>query len=208
MLRLRTKCNEYVKNHPYAAGAVLALVAAVVFSGVLSNGFVYDDGKQLLENPFVRNPHLWWRIFTGSVWSFLGAAAETNFYRPLHIFSYWLIWRVAGPNPFAYHLFQWILYLATAVVVFHIGREMTRNDWAAFAGCLLWVLHPLHVEAVAWIASVPEMGCGFFYLLAFLLFLHAERATSGRVARHAVAALVYFPALFFKEAAFEFSLCF
>ncbi len=63
-----SKCNEHVKNHSYAAGAVLALVAAVVFSGVLSNGFVYDDGKQLLENPFVRNPHLWWRIFTGSVW--------------------------------------------------------------------------------------------------------------------------------------------
>ena len=94
-----SKCNEYVKNHSYAAGAALALVAAAVFSGVLTNGFVYDDGKQLLENPFVRNTHLWWRIFTGSVWSFLGAAAETNFYRPLHIFSYWLIWASQGLTP-------------------------------------------------------------------------------------------------------------
>ena len=201
-----SNCNEYVKNHSYAAGAVLALVAAVVFSGVLSNGFVYDDGKQLLENPFVRNPHLWWRIFTGSVWSFLGAAAETNFYRPLHIFSYWLIWRVAGPNPAAYHFFQWILYMATGLVVFQIGRELLGNDLAAFAGSLLWLLHPLHVEAVAWIASVPEMGCGFFYLLAFRLFLRAEKAGSWRVARHALAVLAYLPALFFKEAAFSFPL--
>jgi tetratricopeptide (TPR) repeat protein len=203
---LLSKGNEYVKNHSYAAGAVLALAAAVVFSGVLSNGFVYDDGKQLLENPFVRNPHLWWRIFTGSVWSFLGAAAETNFYRPLHIFSYWLIWRVAGPNPAAYHFFQWILYMATGLVVFQIGRELLGNDLAAFAGSLLWLLHPLHVEAVAWIASVPEMGCGFFYLLAFRLFLRAEKAGSGRVARHALAVLAYLPALFFKEAAFSFPL--
>ena len=201
-----SKYNEYVKNHSYAAGAMLALVAAVVFSGVLSNGLVYDDGKQLLENPFVRNAHLWWRIFTGSVWSFLGAAAETNFYRPLHIFSYWLIWRVAGANPAAYHFFQWILYMATALVVFQIGREMLGNDLAAFAGSLLWLLHPLHVEAVAWIASVPEMGCGFFYLLAFRLFLRAEKARSRRLARHALAALAYFPALFFKEAAFSFPL--
>jgi tetratricopeptide (TPR) repeat protein len=203
---LLSKCNEYVKNHCYAAGAVLALVAAIVFSGVLSNGFVYDDGKQLLENPFVRNAHLWWRIFTGSVWSFLGAASETNFYRPLHIFSYWLIWRVAGPNPAAYHFFQWILYMATGLVVFQIGREIFGNDLAAFAGSLLWLLHPLHVEAVAWIASVPDMGCGFFYLLAFRLFLRAEKAGSGRVARHALAALAYFPALFFKEAALSFPL--
>jgi len=203
---LLAKCNQYVKNHPYAAGAVLALVAAVVFSGVLSNGLVYDDGKQLLENPFVRNTHLWRRIFTGSVWSFLGAAAETNFYRPLHIFSYWLIWRVAGPNPAAFHFFQWILYMATGLVVFQIGREMLGNDLAALAGSLLWLLHPLHVEAVAWIASVPDMGCGFFYLLAFLLFLHAEKSGDRRLARHVLTALAYFPALFFKEAAFSFPL--
>jgi len=195
-----------VRNHSYAAGALLALAAAVVFSGVLSNGFVYDDGRQLLENPFVRNTHLWWRIFTGSVWSFLGAAAETNFYRPLHIFSYWLIWRIAGPNPAAYHFFQWILYMATGLVVFQIGREILENDCTAFAGSLLWLLHPLHVEAVAWIASVPDMGCGFFYLLAFWLFLRAEKAGTWRLTRHALAALAYLPALFFKEAAFSFPL--
>jgi len=203
---LLSKCNEYVKNHSYAAGAVLALVAAVVFSGVLSNGFVYDDGVLLLDNPFVRNPHLWRRVFTGSVWSFLGAGAETNFYRPLAIFSFSMIWRVAGSNPLAYHLFQWALYMATGLVVFQIGRELLGNDLAAFAGSLLWLLHPLHVEAVAWIASVPEMGCGFFYLLAFRLFLRAEKAGSRRVARHALVALAYFPALFFKEAAFSFPL--
>jgi len=203
---LLNKCNEYVKTRPYAAGAILALVAAAVFSGVLSNGFVYDDGKQLLENPFVRNPHLWWRIFTGSVWSFLGAAAETNFYRPLHIFSYWLIWRFAGPNPAAYHFFQWILYMATGLVVFRMGREIVGNELAAFTASLLWLLHPLHVEAVAWIASFPDAGCGFFYLLAFLLFLRAEKAGSHRAVRHALAALVYLPALFFKEAALSFPL--
>jgi len=203
---LLSKWNQHVKEHSYAAGAVLALVAAVVFSGVLSNGFVYDDGKQLLENPFVRNPHLWWRIFTGSVWSFLGAASDTNFYRPLHIFSYWLIWRIAGADPAAYHLFQWLLYMATGLAVFHLGRQLLGNDLAAFAGSLLWLLHPLHVEAVAWIASVPDMGCSFFCLLAFTLFLRSEKAESGHAAGHALAALAYLPALFFKEAALSFPL--
>ena len=200
-----SKLNDYVKSHSYVAEALLALAAAVAFSGVLSNGLVYDDGKQLLENPFVRNPHLWRRIFSGSVWSFQGTV-ETNFYRPLHIFSYWLIWRVAGPNPSAYHLFQWLLYIATGLVVFHIGREILGSYLAAFAGSLLWLLHPLHVEAVAWIAAVPEMGCGFFYLLGFWLFLRAERSGSRRPDLHALAALAYFPALFFKEAALSFPL--
>jgi hypothetical protein len=182
------------------------LVAAVVFSGVLSNGFVHDDCELILDNPFVKNPHLWRRIFTGSVWSFLGAGAETNFYRPLAVFSFSMIWRIAGSSPFTYHLFQWVLYMATGLVVFQIGREILGNDLAAFAGSLLWLLHPLHVEAVAWIASVPDMSCSFFYLLAFRLFLRAERAGNRGLARHALAALAYSPALFFKEAAFSFPL--
>jgi tetratricopeptide (TPR) repeat protein len=203
---LLSKYNEYVKKHSYAAGAVLALVAALVFSGVLSNGFAYDDVELLLDNPFVRNPHLWRRIFTGSVWSFLGAGADANFYRPLVIFSFSVIWRVAGSNPLAYHLFQWVLYMATGLVVFQIGREILGNDLAAITGSLLWLLHPLHVEAVAWISSVPDMGYGFFYLLAFRLFLRAEKAGNGRARRHALAALAYLPALFFKESAFSFPL--
>jgi protein O-mannosyl-transferase len=198
--------SVYLKRYPYAAGALLALVAGGIFAGILANGFVYDDEKQLLENPFVRNPHLWPRIFTGSVWSFLGAAAEANFYRPLHIFSYWLIYRLAGLDPAAYHAFQWLLYMATTLLVFELGRQMLASEPVAFAGALLWALHPLHVEAVAWIAAVPEVGCGFFYLLAFWLFLRVEKSERGRSAKHALAALAYLPALFFKEAALSFPL--
>ena len=47
---------------------------------------------------------------------------------PGYIFSYWLIWRLAGPNPAAYHFFQWILYMATGLVVFRIGREIVGNQ--------------------------------------------------------------------------------
>ena len=67
------------------------------------------------------------------------------------------------------------------------------------------LLHPLHVEARCWIASVPDVGCGFFYLLAFLLFLRAEKAASGRVVRWQPSR-AHFPALFFKETAFSLPL--
>lgn len=190
---------EKLKRYPYATVAALILAPCALFAGILQNGFVYDDGKQILENPFVVNARLWPRIFSGSVWSFMGHAAETNFYRPLHIFSYWLVYRLAGPDPAAFHLFQLVFYAATVWVVFRIGRELLGNELAAFLGALLWALHPLHVEAVAWLASVPDAGCAFFYLLAFLLFLRAEKATTHQTTRHCAAALAYFPALFFKE---------
>jgi tetratricopeptide (TPR) repeat protein len=203
---LLSRCNELLKNHRAVANWLLVLVVVVVFRGMLANGFVYDDGRQVLENPFVHNWRLWRRIFTGSVWSFQGVAAETNFYRPLHIFSHWLVWRVAGPDPGAFHLYQLLLYALNVLLVYRLGRELLRNQLAAYAGALLWALHPLHVEPVGWIAGVPDVGCGLFYLLAFMLFVRAEKTPGRRWAWHGLAALAFAIALFFKEMALSFPL--
>lgn len=198
--------NAWLENHPRAGGWVLVFVTFVVYSGTLPNAFVYDDEHQIVENPFILNPRLWTRIFTGSVWSFQGVAVQTNFYRPLQFFTYWVVYRLAGPNPAAFHLFQILLYAATVWLVYRIGRELLRNEVAAFVGALLWALHPLHVEAIAWIASTPEAGFGFFYLLAFHLFLHAEKNEPHRLRWHGLAALAYFSALFYKEMALSLPL--
>ncbi len=191
--------DDLLRNHSVVAKWLLVLSTVVVFGGTLGNSFVYDDGRQVLENPFVRNPHLWRHIFTGPVWSFLGAAAETNFYRPLHIFSHFLVWQVAGANPAAFHLYQLVFYVINALLVYRLGRDLLQNHVTAFAGALLWALHPLHVEPVCWIAGVPDCGCGLFFLLAFVIFLRGEKTPERRWAWHALGALVYFLALLFKE---------
>ena len=196
--------NNLLKGHPGVANWLLVLINVSVFRGMLANGVVYDDGKQVLENPYVLNAHLWRRIFTGSVWSFQGPAVQTNFYRPLHIFSHWLVWRVAGANPAAFHLYQLIFYALTALLVFRLGRELGANHLVSFAGALLWVLHPLHVEPVCWIAGVPDVGCALFCMLAFLFFLRAERAPARRWAWQVLAAVAFFLALLFKESAISF----
>ena len=203
---LLQRCDDLLENHSMVAKWLLVLVTVVVFAGMLANGFVYDDGKQVLENPLVHNARLLWRIFTGSVWSFQGVSSAGNFYRPLHIFSHWLVWRIAGPNPAVFHLYQLILYALTVVLVYRLGWELLGNRLAAFAGALLWALHPLHVEPVCWIAGVPDVGCGLFFVLAFLLFLRAERPAPKRWLWQAMAAGALFLALLFKEAALSFPL--
>jgi hypothetical protein len=185
---------------------LLILVAFVFYQGVLTCGFVYDDVHLILQNPFVKNPLLWKRIFLGSLWAFDGRGTQTGFYRPLPIFSYWLVCRVAGFDPGAYHLFQLVLYALSIWIVYRLGRKILQNESAAFAGALLWTLHPLHVEAVAWVASIPDIGCALFCLLGFWFFLRAEDHSPANLRWHAAAAAVYFPALFFKEVAFSFPL--
>jgi tetratricopeptide (TPR) repeat protein len=99
-----------------------------------------------------------------------------------------------------------VLYALAVLLVYRLSRELLRNHLAAFAGALLWALHPLHVEPVCWIAGVPDAGCGLFYVLAFVLFLRAEKTPERRWAWHALAALVFFVALLFKEMAISFPL--
>ncbi|MGD0224084.1 MAG: tetratricopeptide repeat protein [Terriglobia bacterium] len=200
------RCDDLLRNHSVVAKWLLVLATVAAYGDMLGNGFVYDDGKQVLENPFVRNPRLWRRIFTGSVWSFQEAPSAGNFYRPLHIFSHWLVWRIAGPNPSVFHLYQLIFYVTAVLLVYRLGRELFANHLAAYAGALLWALHPLHVEPVCWIAGVPDVGCGLFFVLAFLLFLRAESAATGRWVRHTIAAGAFSVAVLFKETALSFPL--
>src|SRR5262249_59782875 len=101
---------------------------------------------------------------------------RANFYRPLHIFSHSLLYRMGGPNPGLFHLLNLLLYAATVILVHQVGRRLLRNEVAAAAGALLWCTHPLHVEAVAWISALPELGSGFLYLLPFLILLRAAQA--------------------------------
>jgi tetratricopeptide (TPR) repeat protein len=205
-VNLLERWNEQLRKHPRYAGAFLFLTTFVAFQSTLNGEFVFDDVPQILQNPFVTNPGLWQKIFVGSVWSFRGAAEHDNFYRPLQFLAYWLLYRLGGPDPTVFHLFQLLFYAGTVWLVFRVGGALLENHLAAFAGALLWAFHPQHVETVAWVSALPDAGAAFFCLLGFLLFLRAEKAEQRRPARHLLAALAYFPALFFKEVALSFPL--
>ena len=201
-----TRLDGLLKKYHAVSSWLLILVAVVVYQGALTCGFVYDDTQLILQNPFVKNPHLWRRIFLGPLFSFGAVGTQSSFYRPLTIFYFWLVCRVAGLNPAVYHFFHLALYALSVWIVYRLGRKLLQNELAAFAGALLWAVHPLHVEVVAWVSSIQDMGCTLFCLLGFWMFLRAEEHSPTSFRWHAAAAAVYFPAMFFKEMAFSFPL--
>ena len=197
--------DEILERHRGLCAALLFLFAFTVYRRTLSNGFVFDDSPLIVENPFIRNPHFWKHIFTGDIWAFQGGHSNF-FYRPLQFAIYWLIYRLAGADPTPFHLVNLTLYAATGWLVYRLGRKLVPSETAALVGAFLWLVHPLHVEAVAWISALPDLGAGFFYLLAFLLFCNAETAGQRKLENHLLAALAFLTALFFKEMALSFPL--
>jgi protein O-mannosyl-transferase len=196
---LLEKWNTQLREHPLIVASVLVLITFAAYAPALANGFAFDDEQVIVQNPFVADPAWWRHIFSTPAWAFVGVKSWANYYRPFQIFCYWAVWRVAGPNPGAYHLLQLILYAASVWLLYRVAFRLIGAETVAFAGAVLWALHPLHVEAVAWAAALPDVGVGFFVLLALLLFLRAERDGRAFDARHIAAALAFGLGLFFKE---------
>ncbi len=198
--------NQRLRDHPVWTATVLCLITFAAYAPALGNGFAFDDEQVIIQNPIVADPHAWWQALSTPAWAYMGVATWSRYYRPLQIFSYWLLWRLDGPNPGAYHLFQVLLYVATVWLAYRVARELLDSEVAAFAGATLWALHPLHVEAVAWAASLTDVGAGFFFFLALLIFLLAERERHAWDWRHVAAALAVGLSLLFKEMALTFPL--
>ena len=193
--------NDRIRQHPGLTAGVLFAITAVVFQGILGGAFLFDDVPLIAENRSIIAPGHWKQLLLGSIWSSRGAVDSGHFYRPLQMFAYWLLYRMDGPNPVLFHLLQLAVYGGAVCMAFSLGRRLLRNDLAAFAGALLWALHPLHVEAVAWISALGEVASGLLVMLSFSLFLRAESCAGRRAATHLPAACVYVAALLCKEMA-------
>jgi hypothetical protein len=105
----------------------LCLLSFSLYANTLLNGFVYDDELQILANPYVKSWHYLSKIFGTTVWSFIGAAGDTNYYRPMMTFSYLLLWKAFGDLPFGYHLFSILLNALVVALIYAAGKELFES---------------------------------------------------------------------------------
>ena len=157
--------------------AAIALLTFIVFSGVLRGGFLnWDDDVNFLTNPHYRGlgwTHLRWMFTT----------VRLGHYIPLSWLTLGLDFVLWGMHPFGYHLTNLLLHCANAAIFYFVGRLLlalavpgsgrARLCLAAAFSALLFALHPLRVEAVAWITERREVLAGFFYLLTVYFYLKA-----------------------------------
>ena len=154
--------------------AFLVVGAALPYLNTLRNGFVSDDGMQVLDNPYIRSFHHWAKIFTTPVSSYVGVETP-KYYRPLMNVGYLLCYQVFGPHAFGFHLVNIVLHVLVVGAVFLLTKRMYQDRNLALMAAVLFAIHPIHIEAVAWIAAVPDLQLSLFYLLTFWLFLAVAR---------------------------------
>ena len=187
--------------------AALILCAALPYLNTLLNGFVYDDNRQILDNPYLKSFHFLPQVFGTTVWSFVGMQGVSNYYRPMMTLGYALCYHLFGPLAYGFHLVNVCLHVGVVVLVFVVARRLFNNRGVAFLAACLFAVHPIHTEAVAWVAAVTTLDVTFFYLLTFWLFLAMARPQGGISPWVKLAAVVSFAlTIFSKEQALTFPL--
>ena len=178
----------------WKAAAAVALLAVLVYANGIGNGFVGDDKFQLLKNSVVNGPINFGKLFGSGVWGFLGI--KGNYYRPLQFLVYCLIYQVGGMSAPAYHFVMVALAALNAVLVYWLVRRLADGR-VAIAAAALFAIHPVHTEAVDWIASLPDLMMTTFVLTGVLLLARQRGAPRGlRIAGHCA---LFLAALWTKE---------
>jgi tetratricopeptide (TPR) repeat protein len=144
--------------------ALMLAASLFAYLPALTGGLVWDDNMHVTRAD-LQSLHGLWRI-----WFDLGATQQ---YYPLLHSAFWLEHRVWGDAVVGYHLTNLVLHAVSAYLVVMIVRRLSLPG--AWLAGFLFALHPVCVEAVAWISEQKSTLSGVFYLAAALAYLHFDR---------------------------------
>lgn len=190
-----TVAQRFVRQAP---SLLVLLAVAAVFVPICGHDFVnYDDNINVYANGL---------ILRGSVADLLAfwTGPHEGLYIPVTYSLWWLLARLGeaggGPDPRLFHAAGLLLHLAATYIVFLLCRRLVGRDWPAAAGALLFGLHPVQVEPVAWVTGTKDVLAGFFALAALHCHLRAADAGAGpaRWRRQALALVCYLLAVLAK----------
>jgi Flp pilus assembly protein TadD len=144
---------------------LIVLAVAVVFGQTAGHGFVnYDDDDYVYENPHV-TPGL---TGPGILWAFTQAHASN--WHPLTWVSHMLDCELFGAWPAGHHLTSAVLHAVTAVLLFLVLRLMTGATWPSAFVAVVFAIHPLRAESVAWVAERKDVLSGLFFMLTLYAY--------------------------------------
>lgn len=186
------------RRAPWLAPFCVGLVTFIAFVPSLRNGFVsWDDDKNFLANPHYRGLGL-------DQLSWMWTTFHMGHYIPLTWMTLGLDYTLWGMNPRGYHLTSLLIHVANAVAMYYLARHFLASSaaqhlatgssehrsqqatqpasvtLAAVLAALLFAVHPLRVESVAWITERRDVLSLLFALLCLLAYIRSAERPDGR----------------------------
>jgi len=162
---------------------LIVIATILVFARCLGGELVYDDHLLVGRNPLIADLTHLGELFSGSYWDFLDpqAAQHVGYYRPLSMLALTLVYHVSDAAPWAFHAASILLHAGAGLGAWAIARQLLASERAALWAALLFSLHPVHLESVAWISGIsdPLAMCFGLPAIALLLSSPTQERTKG-----------------------------
>ena len=154
----------------WASGWVRCLLViaglVILYSPACQSGFTWDDDEHLTQNPCIIGPQSIVDIWTTR-------AARIC---PLVLSTFWLEHQMWGLSPMPYHLVNVLMHAGAALLLWRVLLALRVPG--AWLGALLWAVHPVQVETVAWVTEMKNTQSGLFFMAAVLFYLRTLRGES------------------------------
>ena len=192
--------------------AAIVLAGFIAYANSFRNDFVWDDVSSVLLHKHVQDPSKFFQLFREDQHAF--GRGQGNFYRPLVSVSFMIDFllshgqrgqAVTGPgmptlSPFLFHLTNTAWHVAATILLFALLTRLKAPALVRFAVPILYVVHPLHTEAVTYISGRGDsMSAAFVY--AGLWCSLCEGPTSKRMLAYILGMLCFVGGLLCKESA-------
>jgi len=191
---LEVRAIREIKNTKYLLAGLVSLITLLVYLPSLWNDFLWDDEVYVTDNIIIRSFNL--DLIKSVFFEF-----HASNWHPLTWISHAIDYAIWGLNPIGHHLTNVVLHsvIAALVVVITVqlvdlyGKRTAVAEvapWLKGTGILitagvtglLFGLHPIHVESVAWVAERKDLLCALFFLLSIMTYVKYARAVSNNAA--------------------------
>ena len=172
---------------------IISILLVISYYPIFHAGFIWDDDMVLLQNPLMRS-------FSGlqKIWF----STQVIDYYPLTYSSFWIEYQLWGFWATGYHCVNLLLHAINALLLFVIFRQL-KIPFPGFAA-ILFAIHPINVQSVAWITERKNVLCMFFFGLCVWQFLTFE--TNQRLKHYWLSLLFFVFSLLSKSAVIMFPL--
>ncbi len=146
---------------------IIAVLGFIVFGNALFNGFVLDDRFQIVN---LSNRVSIQKIPTFFFVRHAGYVSDVGYYRPIFFSFLTIMYSLFGLNSFFYHSFQLIIHIGNISLIFLLFKKFFTKGLSLFLS-ILFLAHPMNVEAVSYISAVADPLAVFFGLLALHIMI-------------------------------------
>ncbi|KPK42993.1 MAG: hypothetical protein AMJ78_00005, partial [Omnitrophica WOR_2 bacterium SM23_29] len=186
---------------PIKKGTILLSIALIIILGFVAYGnslngeLLWDDHYLVKKNLFIKNPAYLPNIFTENIGA--GGKGRFSFYRPLQILTYMVDYSLWELNAMGYHLTNTLLHILVAIGIYWLINVLCSDNLLSLFTALLFVVHPVHTEAVTYISGRADSLVAILMLLCIIFYI--KNINKGNLALYAVMVLSYILALLSRE---------